>query len=222
MSGKAGRPAAQHLEAREPRPGRDELLGQQRLLDRPDAGRQPFHQRQVVAEAAQQRHRRMRVEVEQAGNDDVVGQVGHERCSVACPQFGSRSDGDDGTGIVDRDRVSFEDDAGRFDRHDPARHDQFSDGRMRSHRLEYSGFAAAPASVVADRPSGTAPAMARRPSARRGRMLKSPVAFLVRSSVVRHRKEPGTHPCRATAHRPDQGPHARCPIRTNPAIDLRS
>ena len=134
----AGRAALQHLQARETRPGGDEFLRQQRFLDRPDPRRQPVHQRQVVAEPAQQRHRRVRVQVEQPGGDDVIGEERLVRSRVRIPHFGDRSEADDDAGVVDGDRMSFEDHAGRFDRHDPARHDQLRCDRRLGHRPEYN------------------------------------------------------------------------------------
>ena len=64
----AHRPAADHLDARQPRPPVD-VVGVELGLGGPDLGLQPVHQRQVVAVAAKERHRRVRVGVDEARDE---------------------------------------------------------------------------------------------------------------------------------------------------------
>ena len=67
-------PGPDHLEAREPRPPVD-VLGFELPLDRPDLLLEPAHQRQVVAVAAEQRHRGVGVAVDQRRREDRAGGV---------------------------------------------------------------------------------------------------------------------------------------------------
>ena len=76
------RPGADHLDAGEPRAPVD-VLGLELRLDRPDLLLQPAHQRQVAAVAAEERHRRVRVPVDErrdqggaGGGDQLVAGLG--------------------------------------------------------------------------------------------------------------------------------------------------
>jgi hypothetical protein len=69
----AGRSAEQHLGESERGAVAHELRIDQLRLERPDALAQPRRQRQVVADAAQQRHRGVRVQVDEPGHEQVPG-----------------------------------------------------------------------------------------------------------------------------------------------------
>ena len=78
-----GRPALQHLHRGEQGAPVDEVGGDERGLGREDVVVEPGHQREVVGEAAQQRHRRVAVRVDQAGDDEVAGSVDDGRAGGA-------------------------------------------------------------------------------------------------------------------------------------------
>ena len=56
-------------------PSRDEVGADERPLDRHHVAHQPDVEPQVVGEAAQQRHRHVRVRVDQSGHDDAAAAV---------------------------------------------------------------------------------------------------------------------------------------------------
>ena len=64
--GEAGRPRGEHLHDRQLRPCID-AVAVEPVLHRPNPLFKPLHQRQLFAEAAQQRHRRVSVGVDEAG-----------------------------------------------------------------------------------------------------------------------------------------------------------
>ena len=120
----AGGAAAQHLGDRELDAVGDELRPDHFRLGRPDVLLQPAHQRQVVGDAAQQRHRVVRVRVDQAGDQRVlVDATTRFARREARARVGDRQQRDDAI-AVDRDGVVFEHHAVRLDRDDPAGFDQ--------------------------------------------------------------------------------------------------
>jgi hypothetical protein len=70
------RPRASHLQARKPRAPVD-VLALEPVLGGPDVLLEPLHQRQVVGVAPEQRHRRMRVRVDQPRDQRQPGGVDH-------------------------------------------------------------------------------------------------------------------------------------------------
>ncbi len=76
MSLKQVTPAAQHLGAREQRAVLDEFGRYQAHFHRPDVVLQPVHERAVVGQPAHERHRRVRMQIDEAGNQDMPGQLG--------------------------------------------------------------------------------------------------------------------------------------------------
>ncbi len=72
----AGHSAPDHLGARQQRPLEHELLGHVLGFGRPDVLSEPLHQRQIVGQAAHQRHGRMRVQIDQARDQCVRGELG--------------------------------------------------------------------------------------------------------------------------------------------------
>ena len=73
--GEAGHAGPDHLGAAEPRAEPDEVGTDERPLDRHHVAHQPDVEPQVVGEAAQQRHRHVRVRVDQARHDDAAAAV---------------------------------------------------------------------------------------------------------------------------------------------------
>ena len=122
----AGDAAAQHLGAGEQRAVVDEFRGDVLRLGGPDGVIQPPHERHVVGQPAHQRHRRMRVQVDQTGNQRVTRQVEAARCIVARGRVRGRKDGDDFP-VLDRDTVVIEHRCVGFDGNDPARVNQAID-----------------------------------------------------------------------------------------------
>lgn len=53
----------------------DELRRDVFFFGWPDMVMQPFHQRQIISEAAQQRHCGMRMQINESRNEDVIRQV---------------------------------------------------------------------------------------------------------------------------------------------------
>ena len=107
-------------------------------LRRPDRLLQPAHQRQVVGDAAQQAHRGMGVEVDQARDQHVLGQLDHLVRGVARARRVLAEQVDDAS-AADRDRVVGEHGVVRIDGDDPAGVDQqvdgFAQGRLLGGRL---------------------------------------------------------------------------------------
>ena len=73
--GEARSARADHLGAREPGAERDELRRHELALDRHHVAHQPDVEPQIVREAAQERHRRVRVGVDQARHHDAAAAV---------------------------------------------------------------------------------------------------------------------------------------------------
>ena len=114
----AGDAALQHLDAGQPGAVLDELGRRPFRLGRPDVFLQPGHQRQIVGEAAQQAHRGVGVQVDQARDEGVAGQA------IAFPRLvmmigvGAGQDIDD-TALIEDEAVLFQDGRRRLDRNDP-------------------------------------------------------------------------------------------------------
>jgi len=125
----AGDAAAQHLGAREQRAVVDEFGRHEPALARPDVLLEPGLQRHVVGDAAQQCHRRVRVCVDEAGDQRVRGQ----RDRLARRERGvglGRGHDRENPAVVDDERVAGEH-AGRLDGHDPRGVDAEVDGLAR-------------------------------------------------------------------------------------------
>ena len=73
--GEGRRARLDHLERGQPRAGAHELRRHGLGFGREDVLLQPVHQRQVVGEPAIHHHRRVRVGVDQPGQDDLVARV---------------------------------------------------------------------------------------------------------------------------------------------------
>jgi hypothetical protein len=99
-------------------------------LGRPDVLLQPGHQRQVVGEPAQQRHRRVGVRIDQTRQQGVLGEIDSGVGLEARLGLFSRQQRDDAS-IGNGDGVIFEQHAARLDRYDPAGTEQ---GIDRLHR----------------------------------------------------------------------------------------
>ena len=84
---------------------------------------QPGHQRQIIGEAAHQRHRGVGMQVDEPRNDDVIGQMDYARWCVTLNGSVSWQDIDDHT-VCDNDGVMFQYRGSRYDRHDPSCHEQ--------------------------------------------------------------------------------------------------
>src|SRR3546814_188324 len=119
----AGGAAAEHLRDRQGDAVGDEVRADHRALDRPDVLLQPDLQRQVVGDAAQQRHRVVGVAVDEAGHQRAVRAADGLRRIEPRPRFRARQDGDDGA-VADGDGVVLEDHAVWFDRDDEAGFDE--------------------------------------------------------------------------------------------------
>ena len=70
-----GRAGLNHLQRRQPRPGAHHLARDRLGLRRKNVFLEPFLQAEIVSEPAIQNHRRMRVSIDQTGNDDGAGRV---------------------------------------------------------------------------------------------------------------------------------------------------
>ena len=90
------------------------------LLRGPDMLFEPAHERQVVGEAAHQRHRRVRVRVDQPGDEDVVGELDLLVMREALARLAGGQHRLD-LAVAHGDGVVLEHRAGRLDRDDPAR-----------------------------------------------------------------------------------------------------
>jgi hypothetical protein len=107
-----GRPRLDHLQRREPRSGAHELG-----RDRPGFGRknvllQPVHQREIVGEAPEQHHRRMRVRVDQPWHDHAAAGVEGVGRGVGCGDRVRPIHGDN-VASIDRDCAAVDDAARR-------------------------------------------------------------------------------------------------------------
>ncbi len=131
----AGRATAQHLGDREFDAVADELGADYFCLGRPDVLVQPGHERPVVREPAHERHRVVRVRVDEARYQRMLPQVYAFRVRIFAAACGDRQDFDDRVG-GQRDGMVFENHAMRFDRDDPARFEQLIDVSHSSRLLD--------------------------------------------------------------------------------------
>ena len=90
---------------------------------RPDVLLQPAHERQIIGEAPHERHRRMRMRVDEPRDEDVVRQLEALVGRKAAFRFDRGNKRFDAP-IAHRDCVALEDAAGGLDRDGPARPDQ--------------------------------------------------------------------------------------------------
>ena len=97
----------------------DEFGRNQRFFQRPDALRKPAHQRQIVADTAQQSHRGVRMAVDQPGYHRVMGQVCLADRVVPRSRVRAWQDLDNAT-AGNGDCVVSQDHSARDDGHDPA------------------------------------------------------------------------------------------------------
>jgi len=145
--------AAQHLAAGEHRAVVDERVGYQGGLDRPDPLVQPALERQVVGDAAQQAHRGVAMQIDQAGDQQVVGALDQGGARMAGDRLGARQHCFDPL-APDHDRMVVQDRGLRRHRRDPAGGDQDGVGGGDGHG---QGFCAGPYGGEAPRrrpPSG--------------------------------------------------------------------
>ena len=99
----------------------DEVRCDKPRLARPDLLLEPGLQRHVVGHAPQQRHRSVRVRVDEPGDQHVVGQRHMRACTVIAIGVGCAQNGDDAAAVDDQRVVGQH--ARRLDGHDPARID---------------------------------------------------------------------------------------------------
>ena len=97
----------------------DEGLADQGALGGLDRLFEPALERQVVAQAAQQRHRGMAVGVDQPGNEQVLGPGVDRQRRQTRPQRGQRGDRADAA-VLDEDAMVVEDVLAASDRGNPA------------------------------------------------------------------------------------------------------
>ena len=74
-----GRSATQHFEKTQPSGPDDKILGHVSRFGRKNIFVEPFVERKVVGNAAEQAHGRVRVAVDQAGHDDAAARVDYFR-----------------------------------------------------------------------------------------------------------------------------------------------
>ena len=120
--GKTGCAAAQHLGNRKVSAQTDKIGVDPAAFCGPYMVCQPCHQRQIVGQTTEQRHRCVAMSVDQARNQDMVWQV----ASLARIQRvggGHRHNADDAP-LMDCQGMIFKDLAVRDNGHDPAWHDQ--------------------------------------------------------------------------------------------------
>jgi hypothetical protein len=92
-------------------------------LGRPDVLLQPGHQRQVVSQPTQQRHRVVRVAVDQARDQRVLGKLDPLARRIGDARVGDWQDRLD-LATVDRDRVLLQHYGMRLDRNHPTGFDE--------------------------------------------------------------------------------------------------
>jgi len=108
-----GDAAAQHFGAGQARAVEHELARYVGGFGRPDVLLQPFLQGQVVGNAAHQAHRGVRVQVDQAGDQDVLVELPVFARLVAAAGFGCWQDGED-VAVVDGNRMPAQDFVGVY------------------------------------------------------------------------------------------------------------
>jgi hypothetical protein len=135
----AGGAAAQHLGHRQLHAVAHELGTDHLGLGRPDVLLQPHHQRQVVGQPAQQGHGVVRVGVDQARDQRVLGQAHGFAGGVSGARLRDGQHGDNAV-AAHRHRVVFQHHGVRFDRDDPAGFDQQVDrlGRVMIHGRHFA------------------------------------------------------------------------------------
>ena len=131
--GAGGGASAKHFGDREFDAVGDELGTDYLAFDRPDVFLQPDHQRQVVGDAAQQRHRVVAVAVDQAGDERGVGPRHHLAGAEPGPRLVPRQHRHDAA-VADGHRVVGEHHASGLDRDHPAGFDQQVAGLRRGAR----------------------------------------------------------------------------------------
>ena len=117
--GEARDAAAQHFRDREFRAVAHVLRVDPAPFDRRDRILEPRRQRQILCPAAQQRHGRMRVRIDQSRQDRVLRTLDEFGRRVGGERFGGRQHGDDAS-RAHRDRMVSEHGAVGFDGQHPA------------------------------------------------------------------------------------------------------
>ena len=125
--GKAGDAGPQHFGDGERSPVAHVFRVDPAALERPHRGAQPAAERQVLGPAAQQHHGRVRVGVDEPGQQHVVRPLNDLGRFVPGARLMGREHCDD-PATADRDRVILEDGAGGLHRNHPARGDERVDG----------------------------------------------------------------------------------------------
>ncbi len=124
------RPAANHLPARELGPDAHEFCVDELDLGREDVVVEPVHERQVVGDAAQQRHRGMRVAVDEPRHDDPIGAWQGGARGVGLADITCRTDLKDHA-VIDCDRAVFDHSHVAIHRDDVIAFDDQVDGLLR-------------------------------------------------------------------------------------------
>ncbi len=119
----AGGAAAQHLGDRQGGAVGHELRTDHRRFHRPDMVLQPFHQRQIIGDAAQQRHRIVGMRVDQARQQRRVGPGDRPGRSETRARLGNRQDRENHAALH-RDRMVFQHHAVRHHRNDETGFDE--------------------------------------------------------------------------------------------------
>ena len=119
--GEGGGPPLQHLDRGEQGPPVDEIGSDERGLGGKDVVVEPRHEREIVGEAAQQRHGGVAVRVDQAGDDQMAGGV-YDASGVGA----GFARGDQGRDAVafDQNRAALEDGPGLVHDHHGAAVDE--------------------------------------------------------------------------------------------------
>jgi hypothetical protein len=119
-----GHARAQQLCDPEPAAPGDRVGVDEASFRRPDVALEPGMQRQVVGEAAEERHRHVRVAVDQPGNHEVAAGIDDTGCDVRARDLLARADRDD-LAAADGEGTSGQHRPPRVHRHhDAAEHEQ--------------------------------------------------------------------------------------------------
>ncbi len=102
-----GGAAAQHLGDRQGGTVGDELRADHRRFHRPDVLLQPLHERQIIGDAAQQRHRIVGMRVDQTGQQRRIRSRHHPLRHEALARVGNWQDGED-VAALHRHRMVFQ------------------------------------------------------------------------------------------------------------------
>ena len=92
-----GRAAANHFGESEPCADAHELFGNILRFSREDVFRQPLLQIKIVCQPAKERHRHVRVAVDETGNDDLAARINRLARGVFSLYLGALADGNDAT-----------------------------------------------------------------------------------------------------------------------------